>query len=496
MRSAIAKLPRNLYSSARVRELEPVLAKRQGVLMWSLMEQAGEAAWQRLRQRWPNINTMTVICGRGNNAGDGYVVARQAMEAGLEVRLLQLQTNRQLSGDARLAQKQFLSSGGHIQEATCEAIGTPDLIVDALLGTGFQGQLRLEVGQLVSAINDNGAPVMSLDLPSGLEADTGHVETVAVAADLTVTFVAVKQGLLTGQAASYCGDILLEPLCIGQELAQEEVPQSYKINYQDFLEHLQPRVADSHKGHHGRIAVIGGNHGMPGAVRLASEAALRSGAGLVSIISRYENLPLIQAGRPELMLWGSDIADIEVYQRVSWGQVVLCGPGLGSGDWAYHMWRVALNAERPLVMDADALNILAKHPQKRQDWVLTPHPGEAARLLGVETIEVQRDRFWAAQELYRRYGGVIVLKGAGTLIYDGARMLVAPVGNPGLATGGSGDVLSGIIASLLAQGLPPCEAAACGVCLHGEAADYAAEAGQRGMLASDLMPYIRQLVNP
>ncbi|SDI68915.1 NAD(P)H-hydrate epimerase [Ferrimonas sediminum] len=496
MRKATAELPATLFSGATVRRWEPLLAKQHGVLMWSLMEEAGQQAWQAFHQRWPNAESLAVVCGRGNNAGDAYVLARCALNNGLQVRVLQMQPERPLKGDAKIAQQQYLDAGGHIETAEPGRLAGVSHIVDGLLGTGFEGELRSDFSRMIVAINEASAEVLSLDLPSGLNGDNGFAGEDVVSADLTVTFVGVKLGLLTGAAASCCGDIRLAPLAIGHSLASQVRPDAMKISYQDYRHHLKPRQADSHKGHHGRIAVIGGNHGMPGAVRLASEAALRSGAGLVSIISRYENLPLIQAGRPELMLWGSDIADMEVYQRVGWGQVVLCGPGLGSGDWAFHMWRVAQNAERPLVMDADALNILAKNPCRRDDWVLTPHPGEAARLLGVENADVQRDRFKAVRDLQQKYGGVVVLKGPGTLIFDGETMLVAPVGNPGLATGGSGDVLSGIIASLLAQGLSLMDAAACGVCLHGEAADIAAEGGQRGMLASDLMPYIRQLVNP
>nr|WP_136850874.1 NAD(P)H-hydrate dehydratase [Ferrimonas sediminicola]TKB51375.1 NAD(P)H-hydrate dehydratase [Ferrimonas sediminicola] len=496
MRKATAALPSTLFSGATVRKWEPLLAKQHGVLMWSLMEEAGQRAWQLFRERWPEAKEVAVVCGRGNNAGDAYVLARNALAEGMAVRVLQIQPERLLKGDAKIAQQQFLDAGGRIEVAEACRLADATHIVDGLLGTGFEGELRPEFLEMINAINGSDAKVLALDLPSGLNGDNGYVAEAVVEADVTLTFVGVKQGLLTGMAVGCCGDIVLAPLAIGDAMATQVRCDAAKISYADYVHYLGPRKPDSHKGDHGRIAVIGGNHGMPGAVRLASEAALRSGAGLVSIISRYENLPLIQAGRPELMLWGSDIADMEVYQRVSWGQVVLCGPGLGSGDWAYHMWRVALNSERPLVMDADALNLLAKNPQKRDNWVLTPHPGEAARLLGVETVEVQRDRFKAVRELQDRYGGVVLLKGAGTLIYDGDSMLVAPVGNPGLATGGSGDVLSGIIASLLAQGLPLLDAAACGVCLHGEAADMAAEGGQRGMLASDLMPYVRQLVNP
>ncbi|MBY5992292.1 NAD(P)H-hydrate dehydratase [Ferrimonas balearica] len=494
MRADLALLPAHLYDADHIRTREPQIAAQLSLELYQVMEAAGAAAWQCLEARWPEASRLLVICGRGNNGGDGYVLARLAQAAGRTVWVAQAEPERPLSGDAAEAQHRFFDAGGSVVDLA-ETWPQVDLLVDGLLGTGLAGELSEEMVSVIERINDLRLPVLALDIPSGIAGNTGQACPVAVKADATLTFVGAKPGLLTGAAPAHIGELALAPLQLGAVLAEDQ-PQVRKCALEDYHDYLGPRRIDSHKGDHGHVVILGGQPGMAGAVRLAGEAALRTGAGLVSVVSRPENLAQIQAGRPELMTKGVEIVDMEVYAQLGWAHAIALGPGMGQSDWARHLLIGAVKSERPLVVDADALNMLARDPQRLDHWVLTPHPGEAARLLGCSTEEVQADRFAAVRALQQRYGGVVVLKGAGTLIDDGETLYLAPVGNPGLATGGSGDLLSGIIAGLLAQGLPPVVAACCGVCVHGEAADEAAVQGERGMLASDLLPHIRRLVNP
>jgi len=258
---------------------------------------------------------------------------------------------------------------------------------------------------------------------------------------------------------------------------------------------LPPRPRASHKGDYGHVLVVGGDHGMAGAVRLAGEAAARVGSGLVSVATRLDHAAVIAAARPELMCHGVECArDLCVLlQRAS---VVAIGPGLGQSAWARELLAALLQTHSPLVVDADALNLLAQEPTRRDHWILTPHPGEAARLLDMTTGQIQADRLYAVQALQQRYGGVCVLKGAGSLVCASGSIAICEAGNPGMASGGMGDVLTGIIAGLLAQGLSLVDAACAGVYIHAKAGDRAAQEGERGLLASDLMPHLRQLVNP
>ena len=265
-------------------------------------------------------------------------------------------------------------------------------------------------------------------------------------------------------------------------------------NLQEILERELPRKPTDSKGQFGHVLVVGGESGMSGAVRLAGEAAARSGAGLVSVATRTEHAAIISAAVPELMCHGVEGSQslMPLLHRAS---VVAIGPGLGQSEWAQTLFGVLLQSHLPMVVDADALNLLAAEPITKDNWILTPHPGEAARLLEQTVDEVQSDRVAAALELQKKYGGVVVLKGAGTVVANSDGIMgICKEGNPGMATGGMGDVLTGVIAGLLAQGVSPDQAARLGVCLHARAGDLAAQEGQRGLLASDLLPVLRRLL--
>lgn len=495
MAQDLSSLPTALYTQEQVRAAELLAVSEGEATLYQLVERAGCAAFNYLTEQiacQPKLGAMPllVLAGNGNNGADALVCARLALEAGHKVHVFLLKTKG--TPEFEQALSAYLNQGGIVDSPNIDAILQAPILIDGLLGTGVQGAVREQVAALIHAINQSNAWVLSLDLPSGILADTGVVAQVAVMADATLCFGGLKQGLLTSKARHHCGhlafaDLGLTPFFNGESATRVggEILKSY----------FAARARDSHKGQSGKVTLIGGDFGMAGAIRLASEACLRAGAGLVTVISRPEHQLTVNVSRPELMFWGCELVDMEVYLRLGWAQVVVLGPGLGKHDWGYNLFKAAGLSDKPCVLDADALNLLSQEPRRQTNWVLTPHPGEAARLLGCSVADIEHDRFAAVRALQQKYGGVVLLKGAGTIIFDGEQMVVAPVGNPGLASGGCGDVLSGIIGALMAQGMDNMQATVVGVVVHGCAADLAAVQGERGMLASDLMPFIRQLVN-
>jgi len=491
----------NLYTAAQSRALDRIAIEQYGLPGIVLMKRAGRAAWQALRERWPEAKTLTVFCGGGNNGGDGYIVAALAAQQKRPVRIVCLAPPEQLTGDAALACQFARDAGVAMQGFDDGLVLEGGVIVDALLGTGSRGAPRGDYAAAIDRINASGLPVLALDLPSGLDADTGHAAAACIRATATITFIALKRGLLTGRAPALTGELLYDDLQLPADVFAGIAPAARRIAEQLPNHLLPPRAADAHKGHFGHVLVIGGDLGMGGAAAMAAEAAARTGAGLVSVATRAENVPAIVTRRPELMARGIQSA-IELEGLLARASVVAIGPGLGKSEWSQHLLAATLASSLPLVVDADALNLIADMPDALpREWVLTPHPGEAARLLRCSTGEIQADRFAAAERLQQRFGGTVVLKGAGSLVASagtgGCEIAVCSAGNPGMASGGMGDVLSGVIAGLIAQGLDPADAAELGVLLHARAADRAAAAsGERGMLASDLFPHLQGLVNP
>ena len=467
--------------------------------LYDLMEQAGAALDAHLQREWPQLRLLWICCGQGNNGGDGYVLARLAQARGITVRLFALGPPK-AGSEAEQACRHWLAVGGEVYyscPAESEfAAERPDLLVDALLGIGPDSDLRGAVVTWIDAINRRRLPVLAVDLPSGLHAMSGAVLGVAIRASQTLCLVGWKPGLLTGQGPELTGRLTLCPLGSEAQVAGLESAHLQRVDYRRASFWLKPRSRTAHKGSCGRLLLLGGGPGMPGAIRLAAEAALRSGAGLVKVVTCAEHQAALLAGRPELMCQVSPTMASDHAAVAAWASVRVLGPGLGLGAWSRSLWQQQLALPGPLVLDADGLTLLAEFPCRREEWILTPHPGEAARLLGCSVAEVERDRLHAVRELQRRYGGVILLKGAGTLIADADCVWICQEGNPGMASGGMGDLLSGIIGALWGQGLPQAVAAWGGACVHGEAGDLAAESGERGMLASDLLPFIRRLVNP
>ncbi|HRD48985.1 MAG: NAD(P)H-hydrate dehydratase [Candidatus Competibacter sp.] len=491
-------LPVELYRAAQVRELDRIAIEERGIPGYTLMSRAGAAAFQLLRQRWPKAWRIEVICGGGNNGGDGYVVARLARLAGLDARIMTLADPESLRGDALTAAQEARTVEVPITAFDAARLAEADLLVDAILGTGLEREVSGLWREAIEAMNAHPAAVLALDIPSGLHADTGAALGAAIQAAATLTFIGLKPGLFTGQGPACCGEVHFAALGVPPDIYRALHPACWRYVGADLSALLPRRSRSAHKGHFGHVLVIGGDLGLAGAARMSAEAAARCGAGLVSVATRSAHAGLQAAVRPELMFHGIETPD-ELAPLLNRATVIAIGPGLGRGEWGRALFRAALASDKPLVMDADALNLLAAVPGYRNDWILTPHPGEAARLLKMTPAQVEADRFIAVEDLALRFGGVAVLKGAGSLIAsreDGVVTLCA-TGNPGMASGGMGDVLTGVIAALVAQGLPLFAAAKTGVYLHGRAGDQAAQTGgERGLLATDLLPFLRQLVNP
>jgi NAD(P)H-hydrate epimerase len=489
-------LPTVLYSAAQVRALDAYAIESMGIPGYTLMKRAGEAALRYLRSRWPTAYRIVIVCGSGNNGGDGYVLARFAQAAGLTVTVLSATPPDQLKGDARHAFEDFASSGGRAQAFSAALLAEGEVIVDAVLGTGVRGAVRADLVPVIEAINAAGRPVFAIDVPSGLDSDRGVALGATVRADCTVTFVGLKTGLLIGDGPEYAGTVYFDDLEVTAPATENFRPRLERILESEILQALPRRARKAHKGDFGRVLIVGSGVGMPGAVRLAGEACLRVGAGLVTVAVAPENVAAIASGRPELICL--PLSEIDALREpIERADVVAIGPGLGRSAWAHRALDAVLGSDKPLVVDADALNLIAEGtPKTRANWILTPHPGEAGRLLGIGTSEVQSDRLAALGALVERYGGTVVLKGAGTLVGSPGRIAaVCERGNPGMASAGMGDVLTGAIAGILAQCRDPWLAARVGVLTHAMAGDAVARTGERGLLASDVAKELRMCVN-
>lgn len=489
-------LPEVLYCAADTREADRRAAADFGLAGGVLMERAGAAALAALRERFPRARRIAVVCGPGNNGGDGYVLARLARAAGLAVQVSSPGDVTRLHGDAATAQVRWAQAGGATETFAPAPLRESEVVVDALFGTGLERPLEGVWAQAVEAINASGRPALALDIASGLHADTGRVLGVAARATVTLSFIGLKAGLFTGQGREMSGLILFDDLDVPAAVFEGLAPLARRITQHNLRGLLAARPRHAHKGDAGRVLVVGGQPGVPGAAQLAGTAAYRAGAGLVTLATHPLHAPMISAALPELICHAvTDGAQLKTLFEAA--HAVAIGPGLGRGEWGQALWQATFTTALPLVVDADALRLLAAQPRRRDNWILTPHPGEAAALLGASIADIQADRFQAARAITERYGGVCVLKGSGSLIARAGDPLLwlCDRGNPGLATGGSGDVLTGAIAALLAQGLVPVDAARLGVWAHATAGESAARMGERGLLASDLFMPLRNAVN-
>ncbi|HHS99867.1 MAG TPA: NAD(P)H-hydrate dehydratase [Thiomicrospira sp.] len=486
-----------LYSAKASQAIDQDAINKANIPGILLMKRAGLFAFQTLEKIWPNAKHIHVVCGTGNNGGDGFIIAQYAVLSGYQVSVSIHGNQQKIQNDALLAFQELTQLGIKPITFNKACLDQADVIVDALFGTGLNQTVTGEFADTIKQINQANKPVLAIDIPSGLSADTGAILGIAVQAQHTCTFITQKLGLYTAQGQETAGKVHFSPLFIPNELYDNhtEVARNHALKY--WLNTLPVRLASHHKGVSGTVCLVGGNKTMMGAIQLAGLASLKTGAGLVKVITHNEHGIAITQAIPEVMCYSTD----DLTEQAGLANVIGIGPGLGLDDWANRLFNQVMDIPLPKVIDADALKILAKRQQSQLaitngNWVLTPHPGEAAQLLDCDTQTIQKDRIHAIKQLHKKYGGVIVLKGNGTLIYDGNQMEICLAGNPGMAVGGMGDVLTGTIATFIAQGLSLWNAACLGVSLHAHAGDVLAnQSGQPGILPSELASVMSQLLS-
>jgi hydroxyethylthiazole kinase-like uncharacterized protein yjeF len=507
-----------VFTAAEMRDLDARAISRLGIPGPRLMENAGAGAARVIARELSPIRArrVLVVCGKGNNGGDGFVVARRLKAHGARVQVFLVGRRADVGGDAARALAGWRGrvtemSGGPGVEALRRELRAADLIVDALLGTGLTGPARGLFAETIALVNAAGRPVASLDLPSGLGSDGGAVLGPTVMARLTLTFAGLKRGLLLEPGASQAGRV--EVVDIGIPRAEvERGITTFLLEESDVRRHFRPRPRDAHKGTFGHLLVLAGSVGKSGAAGLAGRAALRSGVGLSTIATAESQQPIVAAfgmepmteplpetaGRAISMRAHSRI--LELLERVD---AVAIGPGLSLDPETQELIRrLIADVRLPMVVDADATSALAGHldllDRAAGPRALTPHPGEMARMLGVTVAEVQSDRLEVTREFSHRHRAALALKGAGTVIgsADG-RVFINPTGNPGMAKGGSGDVLTGMVGAFLARGLDPAAALQAGCFLHGLAGDLACrDKGEESLIAGDVIEAIPAAMTP
>ncbi|KTD01647.1 carbohydrate kinase [Fluoribacter gormanii] len=488
-------MPANaLYRCEQVRACEQQATSLYQLDENTLMSRAGAEAFFLIAKLYPHVRHIAIYCGAGNNAGDGYVVARLAHEQGILVTIYQCKAVADLPFAAQHAALMAINAGVECQAADEPLDSEVELIIDALLGIGLKGPVHGVIASAINQINASGLPVVALDIPSGLNADTGKVENFCVKANTTLTFIAQKSGMYTADGPDYCGEIYSCTLQL-DSCVNQLIPTARLLSSDTLPLPLAKRKKNSHKGNYGHVLVIGGGPGMPGAMSLAAKAAMRTGAGAVTVATWPEHAKGALTLIPEAMVSGVETAQ-DLKLLLAQATVCIIGPGLGESEWATNLFLTAITSQLPMVIDASALRLLAENPQLDDNWILTPHPGEAACLLSCSTDLIQKDRYQAAANIQKQYGGIVVLKGAGTVIQTEKDTSVCPRGNPAMASAGMGDVLSGIIAGLCAQGYSLSEAAQCGVWIHAVAGDRVAKKlGGAGLLASDLFDVLPHVLN-
>lgn len=503
-----------LYTAEQMRRTDANAIRGIGIPGTVLMDRAGMAVAEYLLENYCQHHCFVILAGKGNNGGDGFVAARYLAEAGADIRVFAAAAAREYRGDAAINLKVLGKLGlkaTHMPSAAVlrKALATDCVIVDAIFGTGFSGEPRGKAAEFIDAASAAaeryGNPVVAVDTPSGLDASSGAVAEKALAADTTVTFHVPKVGHFAAPGGLYSGDVILADIGIPADAGVE--PDHYLTDSEQLSALIPPKLDYDNKFSVGRVLLVGGSTGLTGAPCLAAEAALRSGAGLVTaavpagLNPIFENkllevmtMPLGEAGSEHLR----EDSLQKLLSTVDSYDCLAVGPGLGRGDETAALVRKLLTqVDVPVVLDADGLGALAGRPgalkKRPAPTVLTPHAGELGRLMGMPSAEVAENSLATVKAAAKRSGAVVLLKGAHSICTDGSLTLLNPTGNPGLATAGSGDVLTGVIAALIARGLPHLEAAAGGAYIHGTAADSAAaETGMDNMVSSDLLDYLPQ----
>ncbi|MFQ5850335.1 MAG: NAD(P)H-hydrate dehydratase [Candidatus Binatia bacterium] len=511
-----------VVTAQEMRELDRLTIEKYGVPSLTLMERAGKGVFRALLDRFRSAlkGGVLVVAGKGNNGGDGLVVARHLKKKRVPCEVILLTRKEELSGDAAENLRAYLKARGKVYEVDRESLPVLSqrlegrrLLVDAILGTGLKQEVRGLYADVIEMMNASGLPIVAVDIPSGLDADRGTPLGVAIQAELTVTFGYPKLGQVIYPGLSHVGELVVVDIGIPPKAVEEVAPRTELMEEKDVRWLVPSREADTHKGTYGHLLVMAGSRGKTGAAILACRAAMRVGTGLVTLAAPRSLNDIFACSLVESMTeaLGDQSEDgLEPLTDQGWARLLdkksalLFGPGIGMKDGARSaLWWLLRNSQIPWVIDADGLNNLAGEVDRLRSAktppVLTPHPGEMARLVGSSTIAVNQDRVGVARAFARDYHCYVVLKGARSVIATlEGKVYVNPTGNAGMASGGMGDVLAGILAGVLAQGLSIEEALILGVFLHGFVGDQVALAkGEMGMIASDVveaLPYgIREL---
>jgi NAD(P)H-hydrate epimerase len=502
-----------ILNAAQMREADRYTIEEIGIPSLVLMENAGRQVVAAMEATYEEAleGRVAVLCGRGNNGGDGFVVARTLLQRGIDTAVFVIGAVSEIRGDARINLDILGRLGVTVVEINDEQswelhfseISQCTLIVDAMFGTGLSAPLSGMMETVVADVNASDIPIVAIDLPSGLSADTPHLIGDCIDASMTVTIAVPKFPLVLPPGEAYAGDVVIADIGVPYEVVEGiDGPHIELLTPEQVREHVEPRAADSHKGDFGRVTIVAGSRGKTGAAHLAAMGALRSGAGLVTVATPETCLPIVASMAPEFMT--EALSDDDNGMVVAGGvdrvldlhqDVIACGPGLGRSPGVAEFVRGLLDrATVPLVLDADALTVLADEPGRitgsdERDVIVTPHPGEMARLIGASIEDVQTNRIEVATDFATTHHVHVVLKGHRTVIATPAgHVFINPTGNAGMATGGTGDVLTGMIAAWLAQLLDAEAACRLAVFLHGAAGDLAATAeGQASMTARDVL---------
>ncbi len=496
-------------TAGQMREIDRATIEDHGFPGCVLMENAGRAVAEAAVELLPPAGRALVLAGKGNNGGDGFVAARHLVERGYEADVALIAEASGLRGDADLNLRHARAFGIPVREspddaAILELLGRADVVIDALLGTGLSGSVSGRVAEVLTLLGAHSGPIVAVDVPSGLDADTGVLLGPVPRAAITVTFGLPKQGLYLYPGRACCGRIRVAPIGLAPEAVGGATPPTWIVDAPDAAAAVPPRRPDAHKGDSGRLLVVAGSEGLTGAAAMAANAAMRAGAGLVTLACPASLNPILEQKCTEVMT--APLMDHgcgylrpgnadEALAQAARADAVVIGPGLGSHAATGEFVKEFLTAiQTPIVLDADGINAFAGTAQElaecSAELTLTPHPGEFARLMDLSVEEVQSDRVAIARECAAELGATVVLKGAGTVTAEpGGKVWINTTGSSAMAGGGMGDVLSGVIGAFAAGGMPAASAAWAAVWVHGRAGDIAAERlGPRGIVATDLLP--------
>jgi len=502
-----------LATAEIMRKLDGKAIEEFGIPGLVLMENAARGTVNSMFRHFPGLSTkrVGVLAGRGNNGGDALAVARYLINRGVACQVYLLAAKEEVKGDAAVNLEILQRMGGEVAsirnqeafKAIQERIAANDLLVDGILGTGLKGPVKEFLYDLIAFINSLNRPVVSIDLPSGLDSDSGQILGICIKAALTVTFGLPKRGLLVLPGAKWCGPLELVDISLPRSAVESEKIQDYMIEGADFLHCLPPRDPNGHKSTFGHLIVLSGSPGKTGAAAMVCEAAVRVGTGLVTLGIPASLNPILEVKLTEAMTEPlpetkeqtiSPEAERRISELCSGKNALAIGPGLSRNpETARLIQRIVSHTEIPAVVDADGLTAFVGKmdiiSRKRKDLILTPHPGEMAHLLGSTIQEVQQNRIEVARKFAGENRVILVLKGARSLVASPeGDVFINPTGNPGMASAGMGDVLTGMVGGFLAQGFPPLEAAKLSVYLHGLVGDFIAhQKGERGMCATDLI---------